>query len=62
MGAIIATYERLAFMDLTQGYFYTTNALMIPMPENENNLAAAVKPFQLSVSRTEFQSFHFQHI
>lgn len=49
MGVIGQLYSRLAFMDFSQGYAYTANGFMIPMPQAENNFSAAIKPFQLPV-------------
>lgn len=49
MGAFAMSANRKALIDFSQGYIYTSNAFVIPMPDSSNNIAAVIKPFQLSV-------------
>lgn len=38
-------------MEFAGGFMYTSGALLIPMPEPSDNVAAVAKPFQLLVTK-----------
>lgn len=45
---------RYAVMDFVEGYAYTSIAIMIPMPQELQNVDAALLPFQFSVMFKNF--------
>ncbi|KAK4012749.1 hypothetical protein OUZ56_024985 [Daphnia magna] len=49
IGAIGMTVGRYTVMDFVEGYAYTSIAIMIPMPQELQNVDAALLPFQFSV-------------
>lgn len=49
IGAIGMMVGRYAVMDFVEGYAYTSIAIMIPMPQELQNVDAALLPFQFSV-------------